>query len=201
VVVNPVGNLKTKSGIAPIREFLEAGVNVALGCDNCSCSDTQNMFQALHLFATLPAVTNPLPGPPAAQDAIRAATLGGARAVGLAGEVGALTSGMKADLALLDITEPSFLPLNSAARQVVFTESGAAVDTVIVDGRIVVRGRKLQTIDEAEIRDAVAAAMPGLRADLAAVRQRLEAIEPYLLKAWMRTFAEDIGTNRYAGPQ
>jgi 5-methylthioadenosine/S-adenosylhomocysteine deaminase len=199
VVVNPVGNLKTKSGIAPIREFFEAGVNVGIGCDNCSCSDTQNMFQALHLFASLPAVTNPLPGGPSAVDAIRAATLGGARAVGLDGQVGGLQPGMKADLALLDLTEPSFVPFNSAARQVVFTESGAAVDTVIVDGRIVMRGRKLVTIDEQEIRDAVNAAMPGLQADLEAVRGRLKAIEPYLLKAWMHTWAQDIGVNRYAG--
>ena len=186
VVVNPVGNLKTKSGIAPIREFLDAGVNVGIGCDNCSCSDAQNMFQALHLFANLPAVTNPLPGRPYAKDAIHAATLGSARAVGLQGEVGALRPGMKADLALLDLAEPSFVPLNSAARQIVFTESGAAVDTVIVDGRIVMRGRKITTIDEREIRDAVEAAMPGLRADIEAVERRLKAVEPYLLKAWMR---------------
>jgi hypothetical protein len=62
------------------------------------------------------------------------------------------------------------------------------------------RGRKLATIDEQEIRDAVAAAMPGLRADIGAVAQRLKAIEPYLLKAWMRTYAHDIGTHRYVGP-
>jgi guanine deaminase len=199
VVVNPVGNLKTKSGIAPIREFLEAGVNVGIGCDNCSCSDSQNMFQALHLFANLPAVTNPLPGAPSAKDAIHAATIGGARALGLDGQVGALQPGMKADLALIDITEPSFVPLNSVARQVVFTESGAAVDTVIIDGRIVMQGRKLRTIDEAEIRAAVKVAMPGLHADLDAVRQRLKAIEPYLLKAWLQTWAQDIGVNRYVG--
>lgn len=199
VVVNPVGNLKTKSGIAPIREFLEAGVNVGIGCDNCSCSDSQNMFQALHLFASLPAVTNPLPGAPSAKDAIKAATIAGARALGLDGQVGALQPGMKADLALIDITEPSFVPLNSVARQVVFTESGASVDTVIVDGRIVMQGRKLRTIDEADIRTAVKVAMPGLHADLDAVRQRLEAIEPYLLKAWLQTWAQDVGINRYVG--
>jgi hypothetical protein len=82
---------------------------------------------------------------------------------------------------------------------VVFTESGAAVDTVIVDGRIVMQGRKLRTIDEAEIRAAVKVAMPGLHADLDAVRQRLKAIEPYLLKAWLQTWAQDIGVNRYVG--
>ena len=199
VVVNPVGNLKTKSGIAPIREFLEAGINVGLGCDNCSCSDTQNMFAALHLFASLPAVTNPTPGRPFASDAIHAATLGGARAVGLEGQVGALRPGMKADLSLLELTEPSFVPLNSVARQVVFTESGASVDTVIVDGKIVMADRRMKTIEESEIREAVAAVMPGLKADLDIIEQRLQAVEPYLLKAWMRSWETDIGVNRYAG--
>jgi 5-methylthioadenosine/S-adenosylhomocysteine deaminase len=197
VVVNPVGNLKTKSGIAPIREFLEAGINVGLGCDNCSCGDTQNMFAALHLFASLPAVTNPEPGRPFAADAIHAATLGSALAVGLEGEVGALRPGMKADLSLLDLTEPSFVPLNSAARQVVFTESGASVSTVVIDGKIVMANRRINTIDEAEIREAVAAVMPSLKADLHTIEQRLEAVQPYLLKAWMRSWETNIGVNRY----
>ncbi len=93
VVLNPVGNLKTRSGIAPIRTYLRNGVNVALGCDNCSCSDSQNMFQTMKLFAGLAAVTQPEPGPPTAADAIRAATVGGARTAGLGGRVGALRPG------------------------------------------------------------------------------------------------------------
>lgn len=197
IVVNPVGNLKTKSGVAPIREFLEAGINVGIGCDNCSCSDTQNMFTGMHLFTLLPAVASPMPGRPYARDAIHAATLGGARAVGLDGQVGALRPGMKADLSLLDLSDPAFVPLNSVARQVVFAEGGASVDTVIVDGRIVMEGRRINTIDETEIRAAIEEAMPTLQADMAIVRERLAAVEPYLLKAWMRTWETDLGLNRY----
>ena len=86
VVLNPVGNLKTCSGVAPIRTYLRKGVRVALGCDNCSCSDAQNMFQSMKLYAALAAVTQPEPGPPTAADAIWSATIGGARTAGLGGK-------------------------------------------------------------------------------------------------------------------
>ena len=174
VVLNPVGNLKTRSGVAPIRTYVRKGVNVALGCDNCSCSDSQNMFQSMKLFAGLAAVTHPEPGPPTAADAIRAATIGGARTAGLEGRIGALRPGMAADLFILDLTDPSFVPLNSVARQVVFTEGGRGVETVIVDGRVVVADRKITTIDERALREEVAGLMKVLRKDIEAVTKRNE---------------------------
>ena len=197
VVLNPVGNLKTRSGVAPIRSYLGREVNVGLGCDNCSCGDAQNMFQAMKLFAGLAAVSNPEPGPPTAADAIWAATVGGARTAGLEREIGALRPGMAADLAILDLTDPSFVPLNSAARQLVFTEGGRGVETVIVDGRVVVRDRRITTIDERALREEIADLMPALRNDMSAVLARNEGVMPYLLEAHRRTWASDIGLNRY----
>ena len=172
VVLNPVGNLKTRSGIAPIRSYLKKGVRVALGCDNCSCSDSQNMFQTMKLFAGLAAVSQPEPGPPTAADAIRSATIGGARTAGLEGRIGALRAGMAADLFIVDLTDPSFVPLNSVARQIVFTESGRGVETVIVDGRVVIADRKITTLDERALREEVADLMKVLRKDIEAVVQR-----------------------------
>jgi guanine deaminase len=197
VVLNPVGNLKTKSGVAPIRPYIEAGVNIALGCDNCSCSDSQNMFQSMKLFASLAAITHPEPGPPTAHDALLAATVSGARTAGLAGEIGALKVGMKADLSILDLADPSFVPLNSAARQLVFTECGRSVEHVMVDGRFVVRDRRITSIDEAALREEVAELMVQLRADLQAVMERNQKMLPYLLEAHRRTWQSDIGVNRY----
>lgn len=197
VVLNPVGNLKTRSGVAPIRSYLAKRVNVGLGCDNCSCGDAQNMFQAMKLFAGLAAISNPEPGPPSAADAIRAATIGGARTAGLDREIGALRPGMAADLAILDLSDPSFVPLNSAARQLVFTEGGRGVETVIVDGRVVVRDRRVTTVDERALREEIADLMPALRNDIAAVVARNEGIMPYLLEAHRRTWESDIGLNRY----
>ena len=106
---------------------------------------------------------------------------------------------MKADVTILDLTNLNFVPLNSAARQLVFTESGQSVETVIVDGRVVMRDRKLVTIDEGELRDAVEVVMPGLIKDRDAVSGRIAEIQPYLLEAWRKTQAHDLGMQRYIG--
>jgi cytosine/adenosine deaminase-related metal-dependent hydrolase len=157
------------------------------------------MFQSMKMFAALAAVSAPEPGPPTATDAIRAATLGGARTAGMEGRLGALKPGMAADLSIVDLADPSFVPLNSVARQLVFTESGRGVETVIVDGRVVVRDRKITTIDERALREEVADLMRTLRKDIDAVVQRNERMMPYLMKANRLTWAEDIGLNRYVG--
>jgi 5-methylthioadenosine/S-adenosylhomocysteine deaminase len=108
VVLNPMSNLKTRSGVPPMRPLLERRVNTALGCDNCSCSDAQNMFQAMKLLCGLGAVSDPEPGPPTAPDALRAATLAGAKGAGLEGRIGAIKPGYAADLTLVDLSDPSF---------------------------------------------------------------------------------------------
>ena len=76
---------------------------------------------------------------------------------------------MAADLSIIDLTDPSFVPLNSVARQVVFTEAGRSVESVMVDGRFVVRDRKITTIDERALREEVAELMKELRKDIDAV--------------------------------
>src|SRR5262249_57306370 len=112
------------------------------------CSEGKNMFQSMKLFAGLAAVSNPELGPPTAADAIWSATVGGARTAGLEGRIGALRPGMAADLSIIDLTDPSFVPLNSVARQVVFTEAGRAVETVIIYGPVGIADRKAMTVDE-----------------------------------------------------
>jgi hypothetical protein len=106
---------------------------------------------------------------------------------------------MAADLFLLDLTDPSFVPLNSVARQVVFTEGGRGVETVIVDGRIVIAERRITTIDERGLREEVAGLMKVLRKDIEAIGKRNSAMLPYLLEAQRRTWQVDIGLNRYVG--
>lgn len=199
VVVNPVGNLKTRSGVPPVRQLLDAGVNTALGCDNCSCSDVQNMFQAMKLFCGLTAVSDPEPGPPSAVEAIKAATLAGAKGARLEGKLGALKPGYAADFSLVDLSDPSFVPFNSAARQVVYTESGRAVRTVVVDGRIVLRDGRLTRVDQDGLRAAVERVMVGLRKDMAQVGGKVDQIYGYLMDAYRRVWASDVGINRYVG--
>lgn len=196
VVLNPLSNLKLKSGIPPIRELEAAGVSMALGCDNCSCSDAQNPFQAMKLFALLAHVSNPHPGPSQADQALHAATRGGAHAVHMDDEIGQIEAGFRADLVLLDLQDPSFVPLNSAVRQMVYSESSRAVKTVLVDGRIVIKDGVLQTVDPAQLLKRVAEVMPRFRRDYAEIGARTEKLAPYVLEAHHRIWAEDVGGNR-----
>lgn len=197
VASNPVSNLKTKSGVAPIREFLEAGVRVGLGTDNCSCSDAQNMFQSMKMFCLLAAASHPHAGPPSAADALHAATEGSAAALGLGGITGRIAPGLRADFALIDLADPSLQPLNDPIRQLVYSECGRAVRTVIVDGELVIENGRATRIDERALYDTVGRLMPALRRDLAAILERNRGLAPYLRRAHELTMAEDVGIDRF----
>ena len=183
VVLNLLSNLKNKNGVAPIRTMIAAGVNLALGCDNCSCSDAQNIFQAMKLFTYLAAVSNPEEGPPNAIDALYAATIGGAHTGGLAQEMGAIRPGMLADIVVLDANDPTYVPFNSAARQIVYGESGRGVETVIVAGRVVMRDRVVQTVNETALRAELGQVVPQFRKDTEVVSARTARLRPYILES------------------
>jgi cytosine/adenosine deaminase-related metal-dependent hydrolase len=199
VVHNPISNLKLKSGVAPILDLYRAGIDIALGCDNCSCAESQNIFTAMRMLCLLPAVTEPDPGPITAGFAVKAATLSGARAVGLGDKVGALKPGMAADLVILDLNEPAFVPFNSAARQIVYAESGRAVETVFVNGRPVVRGGKLVTVDEAKLAAEAAELAPAFRRDASDLAARIADLTAPLLDANRAAWKIPLGMQRYVG--
>jgi 5-methylthioadenosine/S-adenosylhomocysteine deaminase len=196
VVLNPQGNLKMKCGIAPIRTLQNAGVRIGLGCDNCSCSDAQNMFVAMKLFALLAAVSDPIPGPPQAVAALRAATEAGAEGARLGGVLGRIAPGLKADLTLVDMRDPTFSPMNSAARQLVHIEAGRGVRHVIVEGKVVVRDRQLTTVDESTIYEAVKVVMPAFRRDFATISQRVAKLQPWLDRAHRRIMTAELDIER-----
>lgn len=197
VVHNPNANLKLKSGIAPLLDLHEAGVNIALGCDNCSCGDTQNIFQAMKLFTLLAGVMDPLPTPIGAAEAFHAATQGGAKAVGLQQEVGVLTAGMRADLVLIDLSDIAWQPCNSALRQLVYAESGRGVRTVLVEGRVVMENGRITGLDEAALRQELAAVMQTWRRDFDDLHTRQAPAFPYLLDANRRLAASMQGSGRF----
>lgn len=199
VVHNPISNLKLKSGVAPILDLNRAGVEIALGCDNYSCAETQNIFIAMRMLCLLPAVTEPEPHPLTAAHALRAATLAGARSVRLGDRIGALKPGMVADLMILDLNEPAFVPFNSAARQVVFAEAGRAVETVFVNGRAVVRNGKLTTLDEAALAAQIADIAPAFRRDAAALASRNSDLIAPLLGANRAAWQVPLEFERYIG--
>src|SRR6266508_6108786 len=156
IVLNHLSNMKLKSGIAPVCDLRESGVRLGLGCDNCSGSDVQSVFQAMKMFCLFAAVSEPEPGPGLAHEVLRHATIGNARTAGLGDCLGAIRPGYNADLIIIDLNDVAYLPYNSAARQLVYTEAGRGVESVIVDGRVVMQERKLTTIDEDGLRREVA---------------------------------------------
>ncbi len=196
VVLNPQGNLKMKCGIPPIRTLQDAGVRIGLGCDNCSCSDAQNMFVAMKLFSLLAAVSDPIPGQVQTTFAVRAATEAGADGARLGHLIGRIATGYKADLTLIDMSDPSWSPMNSAARQLVHVEAGRGVRHVVVDGHVVVRDRKLTTIDENAIYEEVDAVMPGFRKDFETISQRVATLQPWLDRSHELLMTADLDIER-----
>jgi 5-methylthioadenosine/S-adenosylhomocysteine deaminase len=197
IVLNHLSNLKLKSGIAPVCDLRAAGVRLGLGCDNCSGSDVQSAFQAMKMFCLLAAVSEPEPGPGLAHEALRHATTGNARTAGLAGRLGALKPGYKADMILIDLDDVAYLPYNSAARQLVYTEAGRGVESVIVDGRVVIKERKVTAFDEDALRREVAGLMRHFIADYDAVVASRKRALPYMLEAHRRVWSTDVGMNRF----
>jgi cytosine/adenosine deaminase-related metal-dependent hydrolase len=197
IVLNHLSNMKLKSGIAPVLDLREAGVRLGLGCDNCSGSDVQSVFQAMKMFCLLAAVSDPEPGVPLAHEVLRHATLGNARTAGLGDRLGAIKPGFKADLVLIDLNDTAYLPYNSAARQLVYTEAGRGVATVIIDGRVVMAERKVTTIDEDALRGEVESLMRHFIADYdAVVKSRARAL-PFMRDAHRRMWQPDVGMNRF----
>ena len=104
---------------------------------------------------------------------------------------------MTADLCLIDLDDVSYVPLNSAARQLVYSECGRGVDTVIVGGRILMRNRRTTTIDEAALRAEVADLMPVFLRDAERIRKTSAAAAPCLLEANANVDRHQIGLDRF----
>lgn len=197
IVLNHLSNLKLKSGIAPVLDMRDSGVRIALGCDNCSGSDVQSMFQAMKIFCLFGAVSEPELQPGPAPDAIRHGSLGSAQACGLGDELGAIRPGRKADMFLVDMNDIGWVPFNSAARQLVYTESGRAVETTIIDGRVVMRDRKIMTVDENALRREVADLMKRFIVDYEDVVKSRAAALPHMLAAHRRVWSTDLPLARF----
>jgi len=186
-VHNPASNLRLGSGLARVKEFLAAAVNVALGTDGSASNDGQNMFDAVRLTALIHNEAgsdfNQWVAP---AQALAMATRNGARAFGL--DAGVLATGKLADLVLLRRDTPAFTPLNDPLSQIVFCENGSNVDTVIVNGEIVVQGARLTKVDESEVLRLATTARerldPAIQRELAAAR----AMEPALTEMYFRVF-------------
>jgi len=198
VVLNPQGNLKTRSGIAPIGAYRELGVNVALGCDNCSCNDSQSMLQAMKAYAGLGAIERVVGDTPQAVDALHTATAAGAQALGMH-DVGRIAVGMRGDIVLFRLDEMCFVPLNSAVRQLVFGDAAPAIETVIVEGRVVVDKGRLLTVDLSTFRQEAETCAADLRRELGEITDRVKPLYPDIERAARRAESTEWRLSCYHG--
>jgi guanine deaminase len=176
---NPGSNMRLGAGLADARAMLDARVNLGIGTDGANCSDNQNMYEAMRLASFVSKVQ----GPEwrrwmTTREVALAATQGSARALGFGDRIGRITRGYQADLVLLDLDHPNWLPLNDPVNQLVHSEDGNAVHSVMIAGRMVVENRRVLTVDMARLRDRVAAARDRLAIANADNRRLYEALEP-----------------------
>jgi guanine deaminase len=164
VAHNPGSNMRLGNGLFPLRRMLDLGVTVAVGTDGANCSDNQNVYEAMRYASMVSKVQSPRTGDWAStEEVFRAATLGGARALGFA-DGGEIRVGADADLVFLGLDTLNWIPHNATVNQLVHVEDGTGVRHVMVAGRTVVRDGRLLTVD-----------LPRLAREAEAARERLEA--------------------------
>lgn len=151
VAHNPVSNLKLGCGIAPITEMLAQGINVGIGTDGAGSATTVDMFEEIKAATWLQKLDYGDPTRLPAKNVLHMATRGSANLLGLQDEVGMFEVGHKADLILIDLAKPHLQPIHEVESLLAYSVNGADVDTTIVNGQILMRGRKLLTIDEDEL--------------------------------------------------
>jgi guanine deaminase len=176
---NPGSNMRLGAGLADARAMLEARVNLGIGTDGANCSDNQNMYEAMRLASFVSKVQ----GPEwrrwmTTREVALAATQGSARILGFGDRIGRLARGYKADLVMLDLDHPNWLPFNNPVNQLVHSEDGNAVHSVMIAGRMVVENRRVLTVDMARLRSRVEAARERLAAANADNRRLYDALEP-----------------------
>ena len=145
---NPESNMKLASGIAPVPEMLVAGVRVGLGTDGAASNNDLDMFDAMRFAALLHKVKTGDPLTLPATAVLEMATVNGARALGLEKQIGSLEVGKRADLIVVSASSARMTPMYDPVSHLVYTARGEDVRTVMVNGRVLMRDRKMLTLDE-----------------------------------------------------
>jgi cytosine/adenosine deaminase-related metal-dependent hydrolase len=187
---NASSNLRLRVGILPLAALLDRDVNVSLGIDGTGINDDEDMIQELRLVAKLGRLPRgfPLEPPPSSLDVLRLATRNGARTLNLEGSLGTLGPGSIADVVLVDtarLREPYLAPGTDILDALLYRATGADVDTVMIDGEVVLRGGRFTCLDRDEIARrlaaAVAVAPPELHVRWAGI---LEDLRPHIARFW-----------------
>ncbi|ANY65099.1 N-ethylammeline chlorohydrolase [Paenibacillus sp. BIHB 4019] len=151
VAHNPVSNLKLGCGIAPVAALIEAGVTVGLGTDGSGSASTVDMFEGIKAAAWMQKMAAGDPSVFPARQVLEMATAESAKLLRLDQEIGTLEAGKKADLILVNMNKPHLQPVHNQESLLAYAVNGSDVDTTIVNGKLLMQGRELMTIDEEEL--------------------------------------------------
>ena len=151
VALNPVSNMKLGNGFAPFTRMHTAGLNLCLGSDGAASNNNLNLFKEMSALSYVHKAVDLNAQSAPADVVLRCGTLNGAKALGLSGQVGSLTEGKRADLILVDLQRPQMRPLSDPVTGLVYAANGSEVDTVLVDGKILMEDGELKTLDEERV--------------------------------------------------
>jgi 5-methylthioadenosine/S-adenosylhomocysteine deaminase len=152
---NPESNMKLASGTAPVVAYLRANVAIGLGTDGAASNNDLDMFEAMRTASFLQKLETRDPRAVGARTALEMATIRGARALGMESRIGSLEAGKRADLIIVGMTGARQTPMYDPVSHLVYVARGDDVRTTIVNGRVLMRDRKVLTLNEAEVlRDA-----------------------------------------------
>mgnify|MGYP000029316763 CR=1 FL=1 len=153
VIHNPESNMYLGSGVAPIPDYMESGVNVALGTDGAGSNNNNDMIEAMRFAVLLHRAARKHPSIVTAWDALEMATINGAKAIGLENEIGSLEIGKKADITIIRLDKPHTAPVTDPLGAIVYCANAGDVDTVIVNGEIVLESGRILLFEEEKVRE------------------------------------------------
>lgn len=199
VAHNPGSNMRLGNGLADAKRMLELGVNVGIGTDGAACSDNQNVYEAMRVASYASKCRGPdIDRWLTAPEVFNAATVGGAKAIGLEGG-GRIEVGAPADLVLLDTNHPNWMPVNNPVHQLVHTEDGNAVHTVLAGGRVIVENRRVVGLDMARLAARVADAKERLNKVNAENKDLVERLSPVVNSFCAGLAKAPYPVNRFGG--
>jgi len=148
---NPESNMKLASGIAPVKAYLSAGVAIGLGTDGAASNNDLDMFEAMRDASFLSKVATSDPTAVSAKTALQMATMGGARVLGMDRQIGSLEPGKHADVIVVGMSAARQTPMYDPISHLVYVTRGDDVQTTIVNGKVLMRNRKVTTLDAAAV--------------------------------------------------
>ena len=148
---NPISNCKLSSGICDVVKLRKNGINIGLGTDGIGSTTTMDMFEEMKTAAYLQNVNTMEPSSISAYDILKMATIEGAKVLGMENEIGSLEPGKKADMIFIKTDKLHMCPANDVCANLVYSSNGADVESVMIDGKVIMQNRKMLNLDEKQV--------------------------------------------------